>query len=215
MKNIISFSLFGKEPMYWCGALANIRLAEEIYPNYICRFYIDKESPKELINTIVGKNVEKVFMYNRGGWDGAFWRFIPATEKDVNIFLCRDTDSRLSWREKFAVDEWLSSDKNAHIMRDHPFHRNPMLAGMWGCRNQILNGFKQRILTWPVFQAKCDDQRFLATYIYDPIIKYSVFEHSEYNIKYHNNIHKFPSLRINNEFVGKKYYLNKGEKCEY
>lgn len=207
MKNIISFSLYGDKSIYWKGALANIELAKEIYPNYICRFYIDQDVPSELKDTIIGDNVEKVFMKNRGGIDGMFWRFLPATEKDVNIFLCRDTDSRLSLREKAAVDDWLLSDKDFHIMRDHVQHKTSMLGGMWGCRNQILcdKKIEYKILNWPNFSKKGDDQRFLANQVYHPIAKYSAFEHSEYNIKYSNPIHSFPTDRINYEFVGRSY----------
>ena len=40
--------------------------------------------------------------------------------------LSRDCDSRLNKREKLAVDELLKSDKNFHIMRDHPWHNTEM-----------------------------------------------------------------------------------------
>lgn len=205
-KNIISFSLYGTKSMYWRGALANIELAKIIYPDYICRFYIDQDAPSELKNSIIGDNIEKVFMKNKGGFNGSFWRFLPATEKDVNIFLCRDADSRLSLREKSAVDEWLISDKDFHVMRDHPHHKTPILGGMWGCRNQILcdKGIEQKILNWSNFSKFGDDQKFLTKEIY-PIVKNSALEHSEYNIKHFNTIYPFPINKKNDEFVGKKY----------
>ena len=37
-------------------------------------------------------------------------------------YLMRNLDSRLSIREKLAVDEWVSSGKRFHVMRDHPSH---------------------------------------------------------------------------------------------
>jgi len=46
MKNIISFSLWGNDPMYWKGAVKNIKLAKELYPGFICRFYVDKNCEK-------------------------------------------------------------------------------------------------------------------------------------------------------------------------
>ena len=46
---------------------------------------------------------------------------------------CRDLDSRLSFREKMAVDEWVESGLRFHVMRDHPSHSMwPMSGGMWG-----------------------------------------------------------------------------------
>ena len=59
--------------------------------------------------------------------------------------IVRDTDSRLGIREKLAVDEWLDSGKKLHIMRDHPYHRVPMLGGMWGCRPVLMDGLFDKI----------------------------------------------------------------------
>jgi hypothetical protein len=207
MKNIISFSLYGINDLYWKGALLNIELAKTIYPNYICRFYIDNQSPSRLINTIVGDNVEIILMNNRGGIDGMFWRFLGACDRDVDIFLCRDTDSRLGLREKLAVEEWLASDKDFHIMRDHPQHKTAMLGGMWGCRNQILcnRNLENKILSWEKFDKKGSDQRFLSNQIYYPIVKKNAIEHSSYDIKYNNIIYPFPTMMENNEFVGQVY----------
>lgn len=205
MKNIISFSLYGTNPLYWYGAKENIRLSKKLYPNFTCRFYVDQNSPKYLIDIIIKDDIEIIYIENKGGTHGMFWRFLAAADLDVDIFLCRDTDSRLTLREKLAVDQWLESDKNFHIMRDHPDHRAYMLGGMWGCRNNVLCNvdFKNKIWSWPIYNSRGDDQKFLRSNVYHPLAKYSAFEHSEYNIKYDNDTHPFPSQRLNkNDFIG-------------
>ncbi len=51
----------------------------------------------------------------------------------VDVVISRDADSPLSHRESVAVKEWLESDYTFHIMRDHPFHCDPViLAGNVG-----------------------------------------------------------------------------------
>ena len=52
------------------------------------------------------------------------WRFLIADDLDVEYFLVRDTDSRLSMRDGLAVTEWirLHNDSAFHCMRDHPSH---------------------------------------------------------------------------------------------
>jgi hypothetical protein len=40
MKKIISYSLWGDLPLYTVGAISNAKQAKEIYPGWICRFYI-------------------------------------------------------------------------------------------------------------------------------------------------------------------------------
>ena len=205
MKNVIAYSLWGDHPMYWIGALKNIEQAKNYFPGWICRFYIDKNCKQELIDTIVGDNVELVLVDSKDSFDGMFWRFWAAADPDVNIFLSRDCDSRLSSRESVAVNEWLVSDKNFHIMRDHPYHTVPILGGMWGCRGGILRSDKINILNlinnWSHFTIKGCDQDFLGQVIY-PMVKDTTMEHSEFNLRFGGEIRPFPSTRINYEFVG-------------
>jgi hypothetical protein len=55
--------------------------------------------------------------------------------------------SRISLREKCAVDEWLASGKGLHSMRDHPAHKQPIMAGMFGLRpSQLFGNGKPTIL---------------------------------------------------------------------
>ena len=50
----------------------------------------------------------------------------------------RDADSRLSPRELFAVNEWISSDFRFHVMRDHASHDVAVLGGMFGMKRGAL-----------------------------------------------------------------------------
>lgn len=140
MKNIISYSLWGNLPLYTVGAISNAKQAKEIYPGWICRFYIHTPSvPQWVVDELKKQdNVELRFYSGNIGCAGSLYRFYPTTEDDVNIVLSRDTDSRLSLREKACVDEWLKSTKNLHIIRDACVHQSQMMAGMWGTRNGYL-----------------------------------------------------------------------------
>ncbi len=203
MKNIVAYSLWGNHPMYWVGALRNIELASKYFPGWICRFYIDDSSDKELIDTIKGENVEVILVKSKDSFHGMFWRFWAVEEPDVDIYLSRDCDSRFSDREFTAIQEWLESDKDFHIMRDHPYHTVPILGGMWGCRNGILRNvnFSQTIEKWNQFHRKGIDQDFLAQVIY-PFVKNKSLEHSEFNLRFGQEIRPFPTKRIDYEFVG-------------
>lgn len=66
---------------------------------------------------------------------GVVWRFAPMADDLVSEWHSRDLDSRPSARERAAVDEWLRSGRKYHAMRDHKFHRTPLLAGMFGARD--------------------------------------------------------------------------------
>ena len=59
------------------------------------------------------------------------WRFFPTLDPQVDMYMVRDLDSRISEREVAAVTEWIQSGKSVHSMRDHPDHYAPM--SQWKC----------------------------------------------------------------------------------
>lgn len=202
MIQILSLSLWGSSPKYITGAVKNIELAPTIYPGWKVRLYLDKIS-FDIIKEEINKYdyVKSIICQDVGNWNGMFWRFLPALEQDVDVMISRDCDSRISLREKLAVDEWLSSNKDFHIMRDHPFHNTVILGGMWGCRNQIFH--KSNITFNPnehesFWQV---DQNFLREKVYPRVID-NCFIHDNYCHFGENNCKDFPSERINKHFVG-------------
>ncbi len=218
MKNVIAYSLWGDLPMYWVGAVRNIEAASKYFPGWMCRFYIDKTCSQDLIDTISGDNVEVILVDPSDAFAGMFWRFWAASDPGVSVMLSRDCDSRLEYREVAAVKEWLESDKDFHIMRDHPYHVVPILGGMWGVRNGLLREDKVNIIDmikkWTHFSIKGCDQDFLGQVIY-PLVKDSSMEHSEFNIQYGGKIKTFPTERIEYEFVGDVFYEDESRHVDY
>lgn len=210
IKKVIAFSLWGEDSRYVDGAFANADLAAEIYPDWECRFYVDKSIPIEFtiemnkrLNTVVElMEFDDEPRTRNWGWCRTMWRFLAAETSDV--FISRDTDSRLSYREKAAVDEWLASDKDFHIMRDHPYHAVPILAGMWGCRNGIADGMVEKIFEFAAAhkhnEEKQSDQIFLAEQIYDSVKNNSMVHDPFFEKK------EFPwGVRNPQFFVGQAY----------
>ncbi len=210
MKKIIAFSLWGDNPKYTIGAIKNANLASQIYPDWTCRFYVGKSVPKEIIFYLKKvKNTEIVEMEESGDWTGMFWRFYPASEDDVEVLISRDTDSRLNFREKIAVDEWLKSDKQFHIMRDHPYHSSHLiLGGMWGVKNPFLNEMKKEIDSYKKNSFWQVDQNFLTEIIF-PKIKDNCLVHDAFNSNF-----PFPEARKKLEFVGEPFDEN-DVPCDY
>ena len=110
--------------------------------------------------------------------------------------ISRDTDSRLSLRERAAVDEWMESDKGFHIMRDHPYHRFPVLGGMWGVKRGVLSDMNNIITNFNKENYYEIDYKFFAESIV-PLIKDNVIIHDEF---FGGN--KFPTPRDEYNFVG-------------
>jgi len=200
MKKIISFSLWGNNPIYTQGAIRNAELAKEVYPDWICRYYVGKSTPNDIIEKLkYFDNTEVIEMDNDGDWTGMFWRFYPAGENDVDVVIVRDCDSRLNNRERDAVNEWLNSDKGFHIMRDHPYHTTAILGGMWGSKKGVTPNIKQQMETYVKGNFWQVDQNFLRDIIY-PIVKNNSLVHDEFFDK-----KQFPSKRPINIFVGQAF----------
>ena len=134
---LITFSLFGDNPLYCIGAVENARLAKEIYPDWTARFYVAQDVPSMYLDAIDEYGGDIVHCEKKNSYDGLNWRFKPLNEPDVEFWISRDADSRLSWRERNAVDEWLVSGKTAHLMRDSVNHVYTMMAGMFGINNKL------------------------------------------------------------------------------
>ena len=206
--NVIAFSLWGTNPKYTIGAIKNAELAQEIYPGWICRFYIGTSVPKEIIDQLDSFiNVEIIKMNEDQNWKGMFWRFYAGTDSEVAIF--RDTDSRLSLREKYAVDEWLGSNKTVHIMRDHPYHNFPMLGGMWGYKNNGIYNLKELLDNFEKKDRYGTDYEFFSTVLY-PLIKEDTIVHDEFF-----EGKPFTSIRRNNQFVGQIFDENENTPIEH
>lgn len=200
---IISYSLWGDNPKYTIGAIRNAQLAQDIYPGWTSRFYIGDTVPEKIINDLKEiPNTEVMMVNENNNWTGMFWRFSSSYDPNVNISIFRDTDSRLSIREKYAVDEWISSDKTFHIMRDHPFHRFPILGGMWGFKQN--NKYNMQILlnNFNRINEYGTDYTFLGTVLY-PLIGEDKMVHDPFFDR-----KDFPSKRQNYEFIGDVFDSN-------
>jgi len=201
---LITFSLWGQDPKYLTGAIKNAELASEIYPGWICRFYVGKSVPATIISKLsTFPHVQIVTKNAWGDWKGMYWRFEPASEEDVEVMISRDTDSRLNHREKAAVDEWLESDKGFHIMRDHPFHKFPVLGGMWGVKKDVVPNMVDMIKEFGGTDEYGTDYAFFAKKVLPSIHRDQVLIHDEFF-----GGEKFPTPRVDFGFVGQVYDAN-------
>ena len=209
MKKVISFSLWGDNPTYNIGAIKNVELAKDFYPDFECWFYIHQESvPEETIKKLQEFDNTKI-IFKVGDLNKIkpmMWRFESIDDPEVEIMMSRDTDSRFLLREKLAVDEWLNSKTLFHIMRDHPHHNFAILGGMFGTKkisqlpswSNVMKNFIQE-------GDRNYDQNFLRDYIY-PLIKNNSTIHASFH-KMEPHAKNFPiNYRRELYFVGEYVY---------
>lgn len=177
-ENIIAFSLFGANPRYCETSILNTKLAQEIYPEWTCRYYVDESVP-ELVQQRLQANGAQVVHVSptQKQLSGLFWRFLVMDDPVVKRFLVRDADSIVSYREKAAVDAWLKSDQWFHLMRDSYSHTELILAGMWGGCTGIFHNIEAHIRDYVATGRYPDnrviDQHYLRYCIW-PTLKQSV-----------------------------------------
>ena len=208
MKKIISFSLWGDNPKYCVGAIKNAFLRKDIYPDWICRFYINKNVPNFYIEELKNiKGTEVVLSSKNADWTFATERFCAIDDDDISHVIFRDTDSRLNQREFNAVNEWIENKTAIHIMKDHPHHGSfPILAGMWGInKSKFSYNMKESLDLYSkqnIGNQYHYDQIFLSSYIW-PNFHQDATIHDEFFLK-----NEFPSQRKYGEFVGQVFDEN-------
>lgn len=182
---VISFSLWGEDRKYHQGVEANMALAQKHYPGWTLRAYCEPSHCADLIR--LGYQVYPRTI-SRGAWHGLFWRFEPAFDPSVEVFISRDLDSRLNPRDAAALQEWEQSGLFAHVMRDHPEHNVAMLGGMWGCRYdpEFAYWFAEALWRWPYYNAKGNDTAFLCEWVWPKI---------ENRALIHDSVHSHPKIR--------------------
>ena len=144
-------------------------------------------------------NTEIFLMSEEGDWTSMFWRFFPASDSTVDVMISRDTDSRLTEREKEAVDVWLQSKAGFHIMRDHPYHATEIMGGMWGAKKGCIPRMQHMCVEYIKGDFWQVDQNFLKEKIY-PLVAPTSYVHDPFFAKV-----PFPSERKPKEFVGQAF----------
>jgi hypothetical protein len=174
-KRIISYSLYGNNQRYTLPLLENSKIVLDLYPGWIIYVYHDDSVSNEFIellnlNGVFTINIEKC---NYGSLPPKMWRFLPVKDNDVDCVIFRDADSALTSRESDLVIKWIESEKDVHIIRDHPLHIAPILAGMFGLKrnsfkilSKLLDEAKPKIKQRPIDY----DQVFLADYLYPKVV---------------------------------------------
>lgn len=220
MKKVISFSLWGNKSEYTIGAIKNAELAMIFYPDFECWFYIHKPTvPEEIIEKLEKLTNTKIII--REGdlsvCKPSMWRFEPIDLDDVEIMMCRDTDTRIYLREKIAVDKWIESGKTFHIMRDHPHHNFTILAGMFGTKKiPGIKNWAEIMECYAQTKDKFYDQNFLNEFIY-PVIKNDSLIHANFNQYEGPDVcEKFP-IGYDSEyrFVGEYVYADESRSPEH
>lgn len=202
---LLSYSLYGDNPRYLDGALANARLVSEYFPGWTMRVYHDNSVPEAVLWDLRGHSVQLVNMSASGLQNQMTWRFLPAGEAGVDLFASRDIDARLSRREAAAVREWEESGLPFHVMRDHPSHVNfAVSGGMWGSKGGAVKDIQHRLQSSALENEYIVDMNFLESQIWPLMNEAGVMVHDSFGCD-QVGVRPFPTPRKGSEHVGSVY----------
>jgi protein O-GlcNAc transferase len=222
MVNVFSFTLFnGYTDKYYKGLLENLDLIKTHFPSWFAYVYIGNNVSEDFVEKLRGIQFVRVRMTGKVGFINTVDRFYAIDEPDVELMMVRDTDSRIHWKDRWAIRDFLARRVyGAHVIRDHEQHGMYMLAGLWGIRKEVLIkqqlSMKRLFDEWtPVIGNSGDqsdplgfgvDQNFLACEIYKRIVT-TLLVHNGANRSYiYSNYEKsvkFPFVWTNDIYCGR------------
>jgi hypothetical protein len=188
---LISFALFGADPKYRRGMLDNVRAASTFFPGWKLLIYCDRVNHDALMQEDLGP--------------------------DAEVVLFRDADSIFTSREQAAVTEWLASDKDTHIIRDHPYHKSPVMGGLLGVRGAAMQRLaalaKDRMSSHRLTEYG-DDQVFLTRDFYPKAIR-SALVHTNCVRYFPEYTRPLPPDLPGEHFIGAYAFLTEAEHEEF
>ena len=167
-KRVISYSFYGNDQRYSDGGLTNVELMPTMYPEWEICIYHDTTVLSNIIDKLTKyKYVKMINMFNSSIFNKMSWCFLVALETDVERNVIRNIDTRVSLREKSAVDYWKTSGKRLHVMRDHPSHSQYAInSGMWVSTSDAMPNMYSLFLMQPQQNGCTENIEILNTVIW-------------------------------------------------
>jgi hypothetical protein len=181
---VVSFSLYGENPIFTMGCIKNANLKKEVFKDWEMWVYHNNTVNQDILKELENLGVKLINTNEDKGFFGSLWRFYPIFNSNVKYFISRDCDSRISIRDEVSVNEWLSSGKKYHIVRDHPIgHGWPINAGMWGAKCNTIDNFEDLLKNYLINNNRTNDKSIDQCFLRDivhPIVVNDLFLHDEY-----------------------------------
>lgn len=207
--HVFSFCLFGPEtPKYYRGLFENITLAETYFPDWKVYVYYAPDIPEEVTDNL--RRHANVVLRPTGvhGVINTIHRFYAIDEPEVDVMFVRDADSRIQWRDRWAIRQFLAHPEFvAHSIRDHVQHTAKMLAGLWGLRKSAGLCMRDEYASYASFPNPTHvfghDQNFLGDILYPKLKSKLLVHYSNGRVFPEEHAVEFPFQWINDVYCGR------------
>jgi GR25 family glycosyltransferase involved in LPS biosynthesis len=161
---VFSFCIYGTERNYYEGLLENIQILREYFPDFEIYVYKGICDPSWVFEGV------KIIETEKEGAINMLYRYLPLCFADIGFV--RDADSRIYARDRWCISQFLQSSKNYHIVRDHYYHKEPIMGGIFGWKKPINLDFQlDRQIGYS------QDMAYLKDFVY-PLVKTDTLVHT-------------------------------------
>lgn len=205
-----SFCIYNSfNPLYYVGLLENIELIQKHFPEAFIYIYVGNDVPDWYVIELRVRKHVILRLTHETGPRNMIHRFFAIDEPEVDLMFVRDADSRVHWKDRWAIREFLKSPSaKFHIIRDNPQHATAIMGGLWGMRKASDIVIRSIYDAYKVSGAKGYgmglDQDFLIDCVY-PRVMNAILIHSSQVWKYRSGevLHPFPFTYTNDIYCGR------------
>lgn len=211
--NIISFCLYGDSDKYYLPLLNSLIYIKNFHSKTLQAIVnISDDYPISKIKEIESLGAKIILIkFTSTSTEKRLSRLNPILLNLGSACFMRDSDSEFGEKDVTLIDDFLISSSSFQVVRDHPNHRMPIMAGLWGVKR---SGYDQLRGIWPEVQrhklfrtdSYRSDEIILADLFYPKTIKNTLI-YTDFNI-YLNEVGKrvsvkkiFPENKVN--FLGR------------
>jgi len=150
----------------------NIQLIHKHFPAWFIFIYLGADVDPRYVDIL--RTAPRVILRFTGktGAANMIDRFLAIDEPNVDLMMVRDADSRVHWKDRWAIKSFLKSPFRAHTIRDNPGHTTAIMGGLWGIRKEaglVIKDEYASFLKNPIDMGVGHDQSFLSVQIYPKI----------------------------------------------
>lgn len=209
MVNVFSFCLYGPEnPKYYRGLLENIFLVGKFFPDWKVYVYYAPDVTEPMIHHLEACTSVVLRPTGQHGAINMIHRFYAIDESDVDVMMVRDADSRIHWKDRWAIREFIKrSEFVAHTIRDNIEHTADMMGGLWGIRKSAGLHIHTEYANYKEDAEKGfrngHDQNFLSDVIYPKVVSRMLVHYSNNRRKIGEYAVEFPFDWTNDVYCGR------------
>lgn len=210
---VFSFCLYGPEdPYYYRGMLENLELIQKHFPDWKTYIYLGTDVPAHTRERLASYPSVILREAEITGPKTMVHRFFAIDEPEVELMLVRDADSRVHWKDRWAIREFLRFPHYAgHAIRDNVVHKIQLCGGLWGMRKipgvsirALHDQYVQELDQLEQVRLNGYDQDFLRCYVYPYLAAHGLLIHYSNNCLLKGELGvEFPFAWNNETFCGR------------